>query len=163
MYALLAYSSTATERSYLFDVPKTSADIALNIIAQQAGAQALFPFDKVRLIETNKLRGVYTLIEALRLALEGTGMSADFTERGVIRVKFKQEQFRLDGQGNGAMMTERKLPQVLSVAMVNVTGGALQITMANPDFSPVDAMIAQDIYRQRVPEPAPYLIRGLKA
>ena len=125
MYAFLAYSLTATERRYIFDVPKTSADIALNIIAQQAGAQALFPFDKVRLIETNKLRGVYTLIEALRLALEGTGMSADFTERGVIRVKFKQEQFRLDGKGNAAMMTERKLPQVLSVAMVNVSGGAL--------------------------------------
>ena len=30
-------------------------------------------------------------------------------------------------------------------------------------FSPVDAMIAQDFCPQRVPEPAPYLIRGPKA
>ena len=33
----------------------------------------------------------------------------------------------------------------------------------SPDFSPGDAMIAQDFCRQRVPEPAPYLIRGPKA
>ena len=33
----------------------------------------------------------------------------------------------------------------------------------NPHFSPVDTMIAPDFLRQRVPEPAPYLIRGPKA
>ena len=30
------------------------------------------------------------------------------------------------------MMTERKLPQVLSVAMVNVSGGALKSLWLNP-------------------------------
>ena len=33
----------------------------------------------------------------------------------------------------------------------------------SPYFSPVDTMIAQDFLCQRVPEPAPYLIRGPKA
>ena len=96
MYAFIAYPLPASEQTYFFDVPKTSADIALNTIAQQADVQVLFPFDKVRLIETNELSGVYTLADALRFILEGTGISADFTESGIMSVEVNRDQFRLD-------------------------------------------------------------------
>ena len=96
MYAFIAYPLLASEQIYFFDVPKTSADIALNKIAQQADVQVLFPFDKVRLIETNELSGAYTLVDALRFLLEGTGISADFTESGIMRVEVNRNQFRLD-------------------------------------------------------------------
>lgn len=112
---------TAGEQTFLFDVPRSSADVVINAIAEQADAQVLFPFDKVKSIEANGLRGEHTLAEALRLALEGTGLATDFTDSGVIMVTLNPDQSKLNGGVTTPMKKERK-PSLLSKAALFIFG-----------------------------------------
>ena len=99
-HAFFAYPLTAADETHMFDVPRISADMSLKIIAQQANVQVLFPYDQVKTVKTNALRGRYTLADALRLVLDGTGLTADLTERGVIRVMVAPERPE-NGPGSG--------------------------------------------------------------
>lgn len=126
---------TAGERTFWFDVPRSSADVALNAIAEQADVQVLFPFDTVKSIEGNNLRGKYTLVEALRLALEGTGLSAEFTDSGVIRVTFNQDQLKLNGEGSTPMKEEQK-SSLLSKAALFLFGALASQGAAAQDTAP---------------------------
>jgi hypothetical protein len=79
-----------------FDVPRSSADTALNLIARQSGTQVLLPFDRVSRIEANAVDGVLTISEALDIALRGTGLRASFKD-GVITVAFVPDQLSQEG------------------------------------------------------------------
>ncbi len=117
----VASSLTAGEQTFLFDVPRASADVAINAIAQQADAQVLFPFDKVKSIKANALHGEYTLMEALELALEGTGLSTNFTDSGAIIVTFNPDRPKLNRESTAPMKKERK-STLLSKAALFIFG-----------------------------------------
>lgn len=77
-----------------FDIEKTNAAVALNMLAEQAGAPILFPYDRVKSLEANALHGELTLEEALTGLLAGTGLRGSVSERGAIIVSFGNDKNR---------------------------------------------------------------------
>ena len=145
VFACAVFPLTAGEQRFLFDIPKSSADVALNAIAQQADVQVLFPFDKVKSIEANDIQGEYTLVEALRLVLDGTGLSADLTNKGVITVTFNPGQLKLNGEGNIPMKKEQKL-SLLSKAALFIFGTlALQGAPAQDSASNQEVAVLEEV------------------
>ncbi len=149
-----ASTLTAGEQTFLFNVPRSSADVAINIIAEQADAQVLFPFDKVKSIEANGLHGEYTLVEALRLALEGTGLSADFTDSGAIMVTFTPDQSKLNEEGTAPMKKERKSTLLSKAALflfgtLTSEGAISQDTVTDPEALVLEEVIVTAQLREQ--------------
>lgn len=76
------------EALHRFSIEKSNAAVALNKLAEQAGAPILFPYDRVNSRDANALQGDFTLEEALPILLEGTGLRGTVNERGAIIVSF---------------------------------------------------------------------------
>ena len=149
-----ASTLTAGEQTFLFNVPRSSADVAINTIAEQADAQVLFPFDKVKSIEANGLHGEYTLVEALRLALEGTGLSADFTDSGAIMVTFTPDQSKLNEEGTAPMKKERKSTLLSKAALflfgtLTSEGAISQGTVTDPEALVLEEVIVTAQLREQ--------------
>ena len=149
-----ASTLTAGEQTFLFNVPRSSADVAINTIAEQADAQVLFPFDKVKSIEANGLHGEYTLVEALRLALEGTGLSADFTDSGAIMVTFTPDQSKLNEEGTAPMKKERKSTLLSKAALflfgtLTSEGAISQDTVTDPEALVLEEVIVTAQLREQ--------------
>jgi len=85
MFANSAFASDI-EGVYVFNVPELTVDSAINAIAQQANAPAIFPYDKVRHLTASPLRGNFTIEDALTQILKGTDLKAYITDSGVITV-----------------------------------------------------------------------------
>lgn len=146
IFAGVSLPAVANEQMFSFDVPKTTVDKALNTIALQAGAQVLFPFDKVRSIEANTVSGELTLTEALKLTLNGTGLMANFTPSGVITVSFSSEQSKLNGEGRTPMKKEQKLSLLSKVALMifgaaNIQGISAQEGNAREEEKVVEEVV----------------------
>ena len=105
----------AGEQVYTFVVPKSTVDVVLNVIAQQANTQVLFPFDKVKSIEANAVFGEHTLATALSLALNGTSLSAGFTKSGVIQIVFGSEQSKLNRERDKSMKKNKLSAGILAL------------------------------------------------
>jgi outer membrane receptor protein involved in Fe transport len=75
MLALLAIgigTAIAAERTIAFDIPASPAHHGLNLFAEQAGIQLIYPFDAVKDLRVNRVQGNYTLEEGLRRLISGT-------------------------------------------------------------------------------------------
>jgi iron complex outermembrane receptor protein len=59
-----------------FDIPAQPVNDALTLFAAQAGVSLLFPFNAVGNIVTQRLYGTYTVDQALKILLKGTGLTA---------------------------------------------------------------------------------------
>jgi len=77
----------AKGRYYKFDIPKNTVNITLGIIAKESDTSLLLPYDKVKSIQANAVKGIYNLKKALSLALANTGLFASVNDDGVIIVK----------------------------------------------------------------------------
>ena len=60
-----------------FDVPRSSADHALNLFAQQADIQLLYPHDAIKRITVEGISGKYSVEEGLKHLLRNTCLEAD--------------------------------------------------------------------------------------
>ncbi|TQV66982.1 TonB-dependent receptor [Exilibacterium tricleocarpae] len=72
--------------AYKFDIARQSVETALEALATQVGVLLLFPYDPVLSVDANAVKGVYSVRQALDILLQGTGLSGDLTEGGVITV-----------------------------------------------------------------------------
>jgi len=88
--AFYAISSSASAGEigevFEFNVPLLTVDSAINAVAQQANTPAIFPYDKVRHLKANPLKGSFTIDDALIEVLKGTDLKAYITDSGVITV-----------------------------------------------------------------------------
>ncbi|PCI49637.1 MAG: hypothetical protein COB49_04680 [Alphaproteobacteria bacterium] len=92
LMTIILLSSTeflvAEEKKFHFNIPNLTVDAALNILARQSNTPLLLPFDQVKSISANGIQGQYTLTDALRLVLSGTGLNSKVSEHQVITVQF---------------------------------------------------------------------------
>jgi iron complex outermembrane receptor protein len=77
-----------------FSIPKTSADVALKLFAQQAKRQVLYPYDVVSKYQVGGLNGLYHPNQGLIELFKGTELHAfvDNNNNLVVRVATKEEQ-----------------------------------------------------------------------
>ena len=87
-YGPLAF---ADEAAFEFHIEQMAVADALQELAVTAHVPLLFPYDQVDDTRANALQGSYTLSEALEVLLQGTGLSGDLTEGGVISIRRNTE------------------------------------------------------------------------
>lgn len=86
---LLISSLVATAQEagrYQFNIESQNVAQALRELANATGNQLLFPYDLVEALESNAVSGRYTLEDALMIMLDGTSLSGQLTNDGVILV-----------------------------------------------------------------------------
>ena len=129
-WILTAVPVSANESSPLhkFDVPELTVDAAINAVALQAGASAIFPHADARGLRANRLQGEYTLEEALKRVLDGTGLDAHVTVEGVITLSISQQETRsLEKNMN---VNKNKTRGILGVILAAFAGLANQPAFA---------------------------------
>lgn len=86
----------ATEKAkiFSFDIPEQRADLSLITFAEQSNMTLLFPFDKMKDRQANRLLGQYTIMDGLTILLENTDLRAELNKSGQlsILIKSKEEQ-----------------------------------------------------------------------
>ncbi|MEA3299401.1 MAG: TonB-dependent receptor [Pseudomonadota bacterium] len=66
----------ANEKKLSFNIPGSSADQALNLFAQQADLQLIYPYDAISTIRIRGLSGSFTAEEGIKQLLRGTCLRA---------------------------------------------------------------------------------------
>ena len=106
----------ADELEYELDIPQLSLDEALKSLARQVDVQLLFPFDLVRTLNANPVKGRYTLAQALEILLEDTGLAGDLTGSGVITISRVTSVSAPEARVGDTMKTTSKAGLVAIVA-----------------------------------------------
>ncbi|WP_375279100.1 STN domain-containing protein, partial [Pseudoalteromonas marina] len=70
----------------VFNIPRQRADLSLINFAEQADITLLFPLDKIQQLQTNTIAGEYSIINALQILLDGTGLRPQVSEDGQISI-----------------------------------------------------------------------------
>jgi len=88
MAAVAFQDLAATQnRQHTFDIPAQAANITLGLIARKSNTPLLLSFNKVKLVTANKVKGVFSVDQALIAALADTRLIAFINDEGVITVK----------------------------------------------------------------------------
>lgn len=83
---LLASGDVAADQRIFFDIPPQRADTALTAFARQSELTLIIPFDLARTRQANGLSGDYSIEEAIKILLEGTGLQATFSSHGQLKI-----------------------------------------------------------------------------
>jgi len=73
-----------------FVIPQQRADQSLTKVADLANVTLLIPYDKVRHINTNWIDGWYTVEDALKKMLDGTGLSVSISNENLITISINK-------------------------------------------------------------------------
>jgi iron complex outermembrane receptor protein len=71
---------------HLVNIPSSNAAEALNLLAEQTDALLIFPYDIAESRTAKAVSGNYSIKEALDLMLNDSGLIAEISDKGVIRV-----------------------------------------------------------------------------
>jgi iron complex outermembrane recepter protein len=120
--------TTAMSQTIAFDVPGQEAATAIPEFARQAGLQIIAPADKLKGVKTHSLHGAIDTRAALKLLLEGTGLTVASDDGHTISLRFPE------GAGN---TTSKVTPAVGSgrLAAADTVSTAGQRAAANPQPS----------------------------
>ena len=82
----MGVSKADEDTVYDFDIPSQEIESALSLLAEKTSVMLLFPYESVQLEKSNSVNGSCTLNEALSTMLQGTSLTGDLTEGGVITI-----------------------------------------------------------------------------
>jgi iron complex outermembrane recepter protein len=113
--------------SVLFDIPRQRADLSLIQFAEQADLTLIFPINEVEGKITNQLVGQYSIEEAIKNLLLGTGLDGAMGDEGQLSIASSQKP----GGVKKIMKKQRKLSLLSKVALfvfgaVNALGVSAQ-------------------------------------
>lgn len=135
LFCLTAWTAWAgTSRQ--FELASGPAEAALNEFAVQTGLQVLFPTELTSGVETNTVRGHYSVREALDRMLSDTGLSAKYNEdTGVIEISraplrnetvVRLPPYTVEGETKAWRYARMGNIEVLSACMDDVTRRVIQ-------------------------------------
>ncbi|QPJ66304.1 MAG: TonB-dependent receptor [Candidatus Nitrohelix vancouverensis] len=73
-------------QTFNLNIPSQELNAAVLKFAEETGVQVFYDFNKLNGISSGALAGEYTAKQALRILFAGTGLTARFTDSGVVRV-----------------------------------------------------------------------------
>ncbi len=126
-----AQAKTDVSSPHHITIAKSSVEQALKTLAQQTGVQLLFPFDLVKTLQAEPLRGDYTVMQALDILLKDTGLSGSLTDSGVITIS--QIDLNSNGKGKDDMNIKTKKSLLATLIAFFATGAVTQGVMAQDD------------------------------
>lgn len=88
-------SSRAEEMTFRFDIPASPAHRGLNLFAEQADIQVIYPYDQVKAFWVNPVQGEYTRADALQILVDGTCLQpgADSKDRLTLDIIDNEKRF----------------------------------------------------------------------
>ena len=90
LLASVAYTDNEKRSAELtkFDIKVPILDVAegLNQLADQTDTVLLYPYQEAKARQANAVVGHYTLMEALSILLQGSGLSGGLSENGVVKI-----------------------------------------------------------------------------
>lgn len=131
-YSGLAISSEknlSNDRRYNIDVSSQNAAEALNLLAKQTGAILLFSYDEAEVRKTHSVYGRYSLMEALKILLQGSGLSSDLSEKGVLTISLGESEAPISNEES--IMKKKKI--LAATISLLVGAGASQSLLAQGD------------------------------
>jgi len=161
---LLSTSSNASDSQVIksFNIPKQGALLSLIIFAEQADITLLFPAENIQNIKTNSLIGKYSISNALKLLIKGTGLKMKLDGRGdfliVVEPSFIDQRelaknnkaaFLAQVQKTAKIRKNKFQTTVEEIEIITIVGikGSLQQSMKNKRFSSEikDSISSEDI------------------
>src|SRR5882757_2295607 len=125
----LTAMTTAMSQTIAFDVPGQEAATAIPEFARQAGLQIIAPADKLKGVKTHSLHGAIDSRAALKLLLEGTGLTVASDDGHTISLRFPE------GAGNTTSKVTPAAGAGRLAAAGNTLSSAGQTAAANPQAS----------------------------
>ena len=116
-----ALAAKDDSKYYQLHIPEQVVEEALQSLAKQVGKQLLFSHQSVDSLKSNAIKGRYTLPQALTQLLEGTGLSADQTDSGVIVITSANRNDYF-GLGDDGMNSKKKMLASLVSFFVGSSG-----------------------------------------
>ena len=108
--------------SHFVNIPPLSVAEALNLLAKQTEALILFPYDVVEFHAAKAAIGEYSIMEALDIVLQDSGLVADLSEKGVIQIRsIDNAEIKIQERNK---MIHRKNFLAAAVAFIVGAGGA---------------------------------------
>lgn len=153
---------------FRFEIPRGSAGTTLNLLAQQARAPLMFPFDRVRGIVTNPVEGDYTLSQALTILLARTPLQGALNEQGVlvITVTYADNQdaeIEDDSVGDKQMKGKKRGLLAGLIALLTSGGSATSLAEATHEAPALEEVIVTAQKREQSLEDVPIAINALGA
>jgi iron complex outermembrane recepter protein len=96
LFFLIVFCQTvsAGDKTYVFDIPPQRADGALTTLGEQASISVLFHYDSVSQFQAQRLKGEYSLSDAVEILLQKTGLYFEFDKDGHLIIKLRDDQVR---------------------------------------------------------------------
>lgn len=98
-------TARAEQQIYDINLPAQAVAKSLNTLSEQTGIPVLFPYDLARNRQANPVTGQYTLLQALDILLEGTGLSGGLSDKGVVMISPVESE---DTPNNGGKDMKRE-------------------------------------------------------
>jgi iron complex outermembrane recepter protein len=108
-------SAAVKEDIFTFDIPASSASDALKSLARQTSRSLLFQNTEIDSINTNEVKGRFTLSQALNVLLEGTNLTGSYTKAGVITIS-RQPPKTIKQSEDNVDTTDNKTPENKGIA-----------------------------------------------
>ncbi len=116
----VADATAKADKRYSLDIPQAKAEQAIKTLSRQTGYPVIFQSADVTDIETNPLKGRYTLKQALTELFKGTALSAGLTRREVITISRDSD----DNSGESDIMNSKKSILATVISFLVGAGGA---------------------------------------
>jgi len=110
-------STLAQEGDYnqrTLDIPSQRADDAIKALARVNERSVLFQTDDIMEITSNRLKGTYSLQQALDIMFQGTNLQGSLTDSGTIIVSHRKEENVL---GGNKPMQSKKSRSIITPAL----------------------------------------------
>lgn len=123
-----------------FDISENRADIALTEFAQQSNLTIIVPYDKVVAVETRKLVGTYSVIDAATTLLEGSGLYLAVNSNGQLFIRtnndlegrapmFNKNEFNKNKLSTAVLLAISSLATAQTLAQDSQAGSVEEITV----------------------------------
>jgi iron complex outermembrane recepter protein len=111
-----------------FNIPQQGVDLALITLAEQANRTLIFPFDETQAKTANRLVGTYSVEEAARILLKGTGLAATVSDDGQLTITTMQSH-----AGTKTMDNKNRMPSAFFAAIASLLGIQEAVAIENRD------------------------------
>jgi TonB-dependent receptor len=89
-----------SKEQVMFNIPRQRADLSLINFAEQADMTLLFPLEQIENKQTNPVLGEYSIMNALNILLNNTGLKTDISESGQLSILIDPDFKRKDDIAN---------------------------------------------------------------